>query len=243
MTTSRRDARPEISSVPARLAVFDVDGTLYSAETGLPEEINRRTVAVVREIAQTDHRTAQALFETYGREYGLAVVGLHAHFGVDIGELLAHIHDIPYVKYLQRNGSLCQILQRLPMRKIAFSNAPRRHVICVIGALGVDYAIDTIIAFEDLFPAIKPELASFAEVARISGVEFQEMVLFEDNPHVAAAAYHLGIKVYLVGSDRRIDVPGVLRFPTIELAIMEAFPGEPLAGEGQIAEGGQPDDC
>lgn len=242
--TSRQQegARPATAIRPM-IVVLDVDGTLYPAACGLTDEINKRTVAIVEEVAGVDTYVAQSLFEKYGRDFGLAVVGLNAHFGADVGGLLERIHDVPYHKYLERNDPLRTLLRRLPVPKIAFSNAPRRHVLRVIRSLGVANEISAIVAFEDLFPSIKPAPDSFSVLARAAGARERDLILFDDNPHVAEAAERLGITAYLVGSDRRADVPGILRFVSLETAIVSVLADVLTTDPKRSAEKGQSDDC
>ena len=63
--------------------LFDLDNTLYPAESGLMAEIERRMTAYVMQVTGLPRDDAYRLQKQYLADYGLTLGGLVEHHGVD----------------------------------------------------------------------------------------------------------------------------------------------------------------
>ena len=101
---------------------------------------------------------------------------------------------------------MLELLQKCPLRIIAFSNGPRKHAIKVLKTLGLCQTIffdDKIFAVDDALPYCKPEKESFEHVFKSCGVIPNECVFIEDSMKNIRIGKSLGMKTILIaGMDR-----------------------------------------
>ena len=75
--------------------LFDLDNTLYPAESGLMAEIERRMTAYVMRVTGLPRDDAYRLQKQYLADYGLTLGGLVDHHGVDPADFHTIFHDMP----------------------------------------------------------------------------------------------------------------------------------------------------
>jgi putative hydrolase of the HAD superfamily len=125
------------------------------------------------------------------------------------------VHDVDVDSRLAPDPGLRTTLQRLPQRKVVFTNGSRRHAERVLTALGVADQ------FEDLFDIRiaayrpKPFPEPYHQVVASLGLPAARCVMVEDSPENLRTAKSLGMRTVLVGAeptstpsfvDVRIDV-------------------------------------
>ena len=77
------------------LWILDLDNTLYPAGSGLFARIDERIDAFMATRLGLDPDEVPVLRIAYRDAYGVTLGGLMAHHGVDPGEYLAFVHDVP----------------------------------------------------------------------------------------------------------------------------------------------------
>ena len=104
------------------------------------------------------------------------------------------------------NEQLLELLQKCPLRIIAFSNGPRKYAIKVLKKLGLYQTVffdDKIFAVDDVLPYCKPEKEAFEHVFKSCGVIPNECVFIEDSMKNIRIGKSLGMKTILIaGKDR-----------------------------------------
>ena len=81
--------RPDLSHIDTWL--FDLDNTLYPAESGFMGEVEGRMTAFVAKVTGLPMEEAYGLQKKYLAEHGLTLKGLMLHHGVDPGADLVRI--------------------------------------------------------------------------------------------------------------------------------------------------------
>ncbi len=155
--------------------VFDLDNTLYRPDSGIWPKIDERITLFLIELFGIDGQSAQALHKHYYSRHGTTLLGLVEEH-VDLTErYLEFVHDIDR-SALQPDPILAREVERLPGRKLIFTNGSRNHAILTVRQLGLDGL------FEDAFDIVAAGLVSKPAEAAYNA--FFER--FQVDPHAAA---------------------------------------------------------
>ena len=120
-----------------RVILFDLDDTLYARSCGLWPAIGQRINDYMMERLSLPPEVAIAMRQVYLDKYGTTLNGLRAEFGIDTEDYLAYVHDLPLERYLEPSRDLDQMLARLPLRKVIFTNSDAIGLIRPSGRLRV----------------------------------------------------------------------------------------------------------
>jgi putative hydrolase of the HAD superfamily len=215
-----------------RLALFDLDDTLYAAGCGLWDAIGGRIERFMVERLGLAPAGVPALRRQYYQHYGTTLNGLRHEHQVDPHDYLAYVHDVPLAEFLQPSPALDQMLTRLPLRKAIFTNADAAHARRVVEHLGIARHFSAIVDIHTLEYTNKPELGAYRQALGLLGAEAGECVFVEDSPRNLLPAHSLGMLTVLVSAGPVPALPpaGVdIVIPHI-LALEAA-----LAGTGRLA--------
>lgn len=178
--------------------VFDLDNTLYPAPT-LYEEIGARMTAFIVRALKTDEASALALRERYFHQYGATVCGLVTHHGVDAKAFLSYVHDADH-SVLARDPELAMLLQRLPGRKLVFTNGGGGHAQRTLESLGLAQFFERVFDIEDALLTPKPQNGAYARLIETCGIDPPRAILVEDTLKNLEPAHALGFRTALVGA-------------------------------------------
>jgi putative hydrolase of the HAD superfamily len=183
------------------LWIFDLDNTLYPAESGLFKLVDARIVEFMAQKLKLDRAGIPRLRELYWKTYGLTMVGLMAHHGVDPVEYLAFVHDVPVEEVLSPDPALAEALALLPGRRVIFTNGSEGHVRTVLSRLGVDGLIEAVfdVVFMDYQP--KPRPHGYEKLLRTLGVDARACWLIDDLPANLDTGRSLGMETVLVATE------------------------------------------
>ena len=180
-----------------RVWVFDLDNTLYPAECNLFAEMDHRMGEFVAKYLGVPYPYARHLQKTYYRQFGTTLAGLMKVHRMEPKAFLDYVHDID-LSVVAESPALAAAIERLPGRKLIFTNGSRGHAERVAGKLGVLHL------FEDIFDIVssdyvpKSEAAPYEKFIRDHGVEPAAAAMFEDMPHNLEAPHALGMTTVLV---------------------------------------------
>ena len=185
---------------------FDLDETLYPADTGLWQAIAGRIAQYLRERMGFQPEQAATLQEKYFREYGTTLRGLQANHQVDMDDYLAFVHDVPLERYIQLDPELRVAIASLPGRKFIFTNADTRHANRVLKARGLEGLFDGIIDVHVIAPYCKPMPGSFELALKAAGdPDPHACLLLDDQRRITRAGRALGMYTVLVGKESAGD--------------------------------------
>lgn len=182
-----------------RIWVFDLDNTLYPAECNLFAEVDHRMGDFIAKYLGVPYEYARHLQKSYYRQFGTTLSGLMRVHKVEPAEFLAYVHDID-LSVVQPSPELRSEIERLPGRKLIYTNGSRRHAERVAEKLGVLDLFEDIcdIAACDYVP--KPEADAFRRMVERHGVAPQQSAMFDDMPMNLEAPHALGMTTVLVHS-------------------------------------------
>jgi putative hydrolase of the HAD superfamily len=187
---------PDLSHVTTWL--FDLDDTLYPAESGLMAEIERRMTDFVMEATGLAADQAYRLQKDYLAEHGITLLGLMKNHGVDPDAFADAYVDIE-LDALSHDPELVEAIAALPGRRLVFTNADARHAQRVLHRLGLTHLFDEVFHIASFDYTPKPDRKAFERMCAEHGVVAAETVFFEDSERNLRPAAELGMTTVLVG--------------------------------------------
>jgi len=197
--------------------LFDLDNTLYPVESGFMGEIERRITAFVMKVTGLERDEAYKLQKVYLRDHGLSLTGLQIHHGVDPAEFHAAFHDLS-LESLARDAELIAALERLPGRRLIFTNADDVHARRVLDRLGLDHLFDEVFHIGSFGYVPKPDPIAFERMNAAHGVDPAATAFFEDSERNLAPAAELGMTTVLVGPHAPASSAPFVQYKTDKLA-------------------------
>ncbi|MGL6043149.1 MAG: pyrimidine 5'-nucleotidase [Sandaracinobacteroides sp.] len=194
--------------MPGRLAgvncwLFDMDNTLYQASINLFAQIDRRMEAYVGRLLGLEPEQARAVQKRYFHEHGTTLKGLMLSHGVDPYDFLAQVHDID-MSVLVPNPRLGAALDRLPGRRIIFTNGDLPYAERVLGAIGIRDRFEAIHDIHAMAYHPKPDARAYTDLCTAHGIDPDRAFFVDDMAHNLRPAHALGMVTGWVnnGSER-----------------------------------------
>ncbi len=184
-----------------RYWIFDLDNTLYPATAGITRQSGLRMRNFLKDrLAITDDDVARTLQRRYFRDYGLTLVGLIRHHGVDVQDYFDHVYDLD-LSAIAPSPDLATALAVLPGRRMVFTNSPTEHAERVLDRLDCRAQIDAIFSIRDAEFEAKPAPAAYRRLVEVHGVAPDRAVMFEDIPRNLRPASNLGMRTAWIRGD------------------------------------------
>jgi len=181
-----------------RVVLFDLDDTLYARASGLWPAIGQRINAYMTKRLGLPPEAAVGMRQAYLEKYGTTLNGLRAEYGVDSEDYLAFVHDLPLERYLEPSPELDQMLARLPLRKVIFTNADAPHARRVVARLGITRHFERIVDVHAVSFASKPDPRAYQQALALIGAAPQECMFVDDAVRNLRPAHDLGMKAVLI---------------------------------------------
>lgn len=195
-----------------RYAIFDLDDTLYSTESGVMECISSLISRyMVERVGLTPEQTRE-LRPRYWQQYGTTLRGLMQERGVDPKDYLPFVHDFALDEYLGPDPVLAQALRLLPLEKVIFTNASVDHSRRVMATLGIEDQFSRIFDIVFVDYVSKPDPNSYRKVLGALNTSGKQCMMIDDNPANLRTAAALGMVTVHVGQGQsEIDPDFALR--------------------------------
>jgi putative hydrolase of the HAD superfamily len=178
--------------------LFDLDNTLYPVESGFMGEIEKRMTAFVQRVTGLERDEAYRLQKSYLAEHGLTLVGLMRNHGVDPRDFHAIFHDMT-LEGLAHDPELVAAIERLPGRRLIFTNADDVHAERVLARLGLAHLFADVFHIGSADYEPKPSRATFQRMTEAHAIAPRETAFFEDSARNLEPAAELGMTTVLVG--------------------------------------------
>ena len=120
--------------------IFDLDNTLYSGQTQVFSEVDKKMSAFISKKMNVDLVKAKEIQKKYFYEYGTTLSGLMKQEGIDPHDFLEFVHDID-ISWLPKDTKLREELIKIKEKKIIFTNGSHSHVENVTKQLGIRWLI------------------------------------------------------------------------------------------------------
>ena len=135
--------------------IFDLDNTLYSADSGIFQQVHQLMGEFISKNLSMDMSDAKKLQSKYYKQHGTTLRGLMDNHGIDPDHFLDEVHRLDY-SIVGSNKILNEELYKLEGRKIIYTNANKKHVIDVLDR------IDLTNFFDEIFDITKNKFAQLS---------------------------------------------------------------------------------
>ena len=179
--------------------IFDLDNTLYSGQTKVFSEVDKKMSSFISEKFNVDLVEAKKIQKEYFYEYGTTLSGLMKK-NIDPNEFLEFVHDID-ISWLPKDKFLREELIKLKEKKYIFSNGSHAHIANVTKQLGIDGLFDGTFDITDANFVPKPHLDPYKELIEKFKLDPQQSILIEDIAHNLEQAKNLGMKTCWLEND------------------------------------------
>jgi putative hydrolase of the HAD superfamily len=187
--------------------IFDLDNTLYPADSEVFAQIEARMTRFVADYLQLEKTEARRIQKKLYRDYGTTLSGLIQLHGVDPEAFLSFVHDIDLTG-LRPDKSLAAAIARLPGRRIVFTNGSRQHARRILAALEISHLFDAVWDIRTVGFVPKPTPAAYDSVIAQSGIVPRQSAMFEDLAGNLAAPHALGMTTVWLNNGSRWSKDG-----------------------------------
>jgi putative hydrolase of the HAD superfamily len=178
--------------------LLDLDNTLYPESCGLWRVIGERINLFMVERLDIHHSEVDARRDHYLDAFGTTLSALRHYYGIDPDEFLEFVHDLPLAQHLKEEPEISEMLGRIPLRKVIFTNADAAHARRVLAKLAISHHFERIIDIRSMEFANKPDRRAYRKALDLLGAEPQECVFVDDSVANLAPATRLGMITVLV---------------------------------------------
>ena len=196
--------------------IFDLDNTLYPMAGEVGAQMDARISAYVQRETGLEPEAAYALQKRYLREHGTTLAGLMAHHGVDPYAFLDEVHDIS-LDSICLDAELHVALERLPGRRLVFTNASSGHAERVLARLGLAGLFEHVFHLEAANLTPKPQARAYESLIAVHGVTPRTACFFEDTERNLEPAHGYGMATVLVGAHAQMSDAPFVDFRAAEL--------------------------
>ena len=180
--------------------IFDLDNTLYSGQTKVFSEVDKKMSAFISKKMNVDLIKAKEIQKKYFYESGTTLSGLMKHDGIDPHEFLEFVHDID-ISWLPKNLLLREELIKIKEKKYIFTNGSQAHVKNVTKQLGINGLFDGTFDIVDANFVPKPHIDPYKKIIEKFGIDPKQSILIEDIAHNLEQAKNLGMKTCWLEND------------------------------------------
>jgi len=173
--------------------IFDLDNTLYSGQTKVFSEVDKKMSAFISKKMNVDIVKAKEIQKKYFYEYGTTLSGLMKQDGIDPHDFLDFVHDID-ISWLPKDLKLREELIKIKEKKYIFTNGSHAHVENIIKQLGIDGLFDGAFDIVDANFVPKPHADPYKKIIKKYDIEPTKSILIEDIAHNLEQAKKLGMK-------------------------------------------------
>lgn len=184
--------------------IFDLDNTLYPASCRLFDQMHVKMGEFLMELFAVEHAEAKRIQKELYYRHGTTLRGLIVEHGQNPDGFLDYVHDIDY-SAVQEDLTLVKALEKLPGRKLVFTNGTTAHAERVMRRLGVAEAFHGIFDIVDSNHIPKPQRAPYEKFLAQYDIDAEKAAMFEDIARNLEVPHALGMVTVLVTSDENPD--------------------------------------
>ena len=181
--------------------IFDLDNTLYPVSANLFDQIDKRMCSYIANFLNTSESEAHKVQKSYFQEHGTSLRGMMENHKMDPIPYLEYVHKID-LSAIIRDDQMERALDKLPGRKIVFTNAAASYAEKVLERLGIAHH------FEDIFDIVaanfipKPAPLVYQRFVKKYKIDSGNSVMVEDIVRNLKPAADMGMKTVWVETNR-----------------------------------------
>jgi len=176
----------------AEVWIFDLDNTLYPASSRLFDQVDWNMTDFVSRLLDLPRDEARALQKQYFREYGTTMRGLMTRHDVDPKAFLDYVHNIDLAP-IAADPVLTASLEKLPGRKVIFTNGSTAHAENITRHIGIDHHFEGCFDIIDAGYVPKPAADTYDAFCRRFDIDPADAVMVEDMAKNLVPAAELGM--------------------------------------------------
>ena len=180
--------------------IFDLDNTLYSGQTKVFSEVDKKMSAFISKKMGVDLIKAKEIQKKYFYEYGTTLSGLMKQDGIDPHDFLEFVHDID-ISWLPKDLKLRKELIKIKEKKYIFTNGSHAHVENITKQLGINGLFDGTFDIVDANFVPKPHAEPYKKIIKKFDIDPKKSILIEDIAHNLEQAKNLGMKTCWLEND------------------------------------------
>ena len=171
--------------------LFDLDNTLYSAETGIFDQVDQLMGKFISKHLNLEMPEAKKLQKEYFKEHGTTLKGLMDNHNIDPESFLNEVHKLDY-SIIKPDILLKNALENLTGRKIIFTNANKSHVDKVLCQLNINNIFDSVYDITDADYCPKPDIGTYKSLIKKYNIDAEKTIMFDDIARNLVPASKLG---------------------------------------------------
>tara|TARA_B100000427_G_scaffold35583_1_gene25827 strand:- start:204 stop:881 length:678 start_codon:yes stop_codon:yes gene_type:complete len=159
--------------------IFDLDNTLYSADSGIFQQVHELMGKFVSNHLNIGINEAKKIQKKYYKEHGTTLKGLMDNHGVEPDYFLAEVHKLDY-SIVNSNKNLNNELNKLNGKKIIYTNANMQHTLDVLERIELSNFFDEIFDIKMANYVPKPEITPYEEIIKKYDLNPNSSAMFDD---------------------------------------------------------------
>ena len=159
--------------------IFDLDNTLYSADSGIFQQVHKLMGEFISKNLHLDMVDAKKLQSKYYKQHGTTLRGMMDNHGIDPDYFLDEVHKLDY-SIVGPNNILNEELYKLEGRKIIYTNANKKHALDILERINLTNFFDEIFDIKMANYIPKPELKPYEQLINLFKIDPSTSAMFDD---------------------------------------------------------------
>ena len=159
--------------------IFDLDNTLYSADSGIFQQVHTLMGEFISKNLNIDIKESKELQKKYYKQHGTTLRGLMDNHGIDPDHFLFEVHNLDY-SIVGPNKELNEELEKLEGRKIIYTNANLQHAENVLEKLDLTHMFKEIFDIKSANYIPKPEILPYQKIITDFDIDSSRAAMFDD---------------------------------------------------------------
>ena len=159
--------------------IFDLDNTLYSADSGIFQQVHKLMGKFIVEHLNVNINEAKNIQRKYYKKHGTTLRGLMDHHGIDPDSFLEEVHNLDY-SIVSPNLKLAKNLENLNGKKFIFTNANKKHADIILDKLKITNLFEGIFDIKMANYIPKPEIQTYEKLIETYNINPNKTIMFDD---------------------------------------------------------------
>ena len=159
--------------------IFDLDNTLYSADSGIFQQVHKLMGKFIVEHLNVNINEAKNIQRKYYKKHGTTLRGLMDNHGIDPDSFLEEVHKLDY-SIVSPNLKLAKDLENLNGKKFIFTNANKKHADIILDKLQITNLFEGIFDIKMANYIPKPEIQTYEKLIETYNINPNKTIMFDD---------------------------------------------------------------
>ena len=156
-----------------------MDNTLYSADSGIFQQVHKLMGKFIVEHLKVDINKAKNIQRRYYKQHGTTLRGLMDNHGIDPDSFLEEVHNLDY-SIVSPNLKLAKNLENLNGKKFIFTNANKKHADIILDKLQITNLFEGIFDIKMANYIPKPEIQTYEKLIETYNINPSTTIMFDD---------------------------------------------------------------